>query len=259
LTDRIGFVATAVGDHPQLPEILAESRALGMNVALSSLRIPAMVPEVLQPLADSGARSVTIAPETGTDELRRNLNKPITNARILEAVETAQLCGIESLKMYFIVGLPGETDDDLIGIAELVAESQRIMKAHGRQRGRLGTLRVGFSLLIPKPYTPYQRAVMLGRAEARRRLDLLWRRLRGIANTRLDRPSYREAVWQGYLSRGGSSASAALQLAADGEPIGRVMTRFQAEVERIALGEPERSPHWQFISSAPTSPAKPAG
>ena len=66
ITDRIGFVATAVGDHPELPRILRESRELGFNVALSSLRIPAMVPDVLGPLAESGARSVTIAPETGS-------------------------------------------------------------------------------------------------------------------------------------------------------------------------------------------------
>ena len=73
MTDRVGFVATAVGDHPDLAEILEECRRREINVALSSLRIPAMREEVLKPLAESGARSITIAPETGTDELRRKL------------------------------------------------------------------------------------------------------------------------------------------------------------------------------------------
>ena len=109
-----------------------------MNVALSSLRIPAMIPEVLTPLAESGARSVTIAPETGSDRLRRKLNKPIPNSRILEAVETAQRCGIGSLKMYFIIGLPDETDDDLLAIAELVTESLEILRGYGRDRGQTG-------------------------------------------------------------------------------------------------------------------------
>jgi radical SAM superfamily enzyme YgiQ (UPF0313 family) len=253
MTDRIGFVATAVGDHPQLPEILAECRSLGLNVAVSSLRIPAMVPEVLGPLAESGARSVTVAPETGSDALRRKLNKPISNARILAAVETAQECGIESLKMYFIVGLPGETDEDLIGIARLLKETRRIMVTHGRTRGRLGTLHAGFSILIPKPYTPFQREAMLDRTEARRRLDLVWRELRGTSNLKLDRPSYREALWQGFLSRGGTLAIDALELAADGEPIGRIITRHRTDIEAAALSTPESRPPWQFISSAPRS------
>ncbi|HHQ48501.1 MAG TPA: radical SAM protein, partial [Acidobacteria bacterium] len=106
VTRRIGFVATAVGDHPELARILETCRSMGLDVALSSLRIPAMREEILRPLAASGARSITIAPETGSDELRRRLGKPTGNAEILAAVEAAQRSGIESLKMYFIAGLP---------------------------------------------------------------------------------------------------------------------------------------------------------
>jgi radical SAM superfamily enzyme YgiQ (UPF0313 family) len=256
LTDRVGFVATAVGDHPKLPEILAECRSLGLNVALSSLRIPAMVPEVLEPLADSGARSVTIAPETGTDDLRRRLNKPISNTRILEAVETAQRCGIWSLKMYFIVGLPGETDDDLDGIAKLVRDALEILRAWGRDRGRMGTLHVGVSVLVPKPYTPYQRSPMLPSAEAKRRLDLVWRRLRGASNLKLDRPSHREALWQGFLSRGDTDAFPMLERIAGGDPLGRVMTDHRSAIEATALPGVEGEPVWAFVSSAPQPPRK---
>jgi radical SAM superfamily enzyme YgiQ (UPF0313 family) len=257
LTDRIGFVATAVGDHPRLAEILAACRAIGMNVALSSLRIPAMVPPVLRPLAESGARSVTIAPETGTDSLRASLNKPITNARILEAVEDAQRCGIPSLKMYFIVGLPGETDEDLEGIVSLVRDAAEIVREWGRQRGRVGTLHAGFSILVPKPYTPYSRERMLDAREAKRRLQLIWNRLRGTSNLRLDRPSYREALWQGYLSRGGCEASRPMEMLADGAALSQVMAEHRAEIEAIALSTVEGEPLWRFISSAP-SPARSA-
>jgi radical SAM superfamily enzyme YgiQ (UPF0313 family) len=258
LTDRIGFVATAVGDHPQLPEILGESRELGLDVALSSLRIPAMVPGVLTPLAESGARSVTIAPETGSDALRAALNKPITNERILEAVETAQQCGITDLKMYFIIGLPGETDDDLSAIGDLLGASQRIMLRYGRIRGRMGTLHAGCSVLVPKPYTPYSKAAVLTKGEYRRRLGVVESRLKSVDNLRFDRPSYREALWQAILSRGDTSTFELIAELADHGRLGRLLTEHRTTAVRSAVESVEGSPVWSFIGSAPTGrPVRP--
>ncbi len=251
ITDRVGFVATAVGDHPDLAEILEACRSRDLDVALSSLRIPAMREEVLRPLAESGARSVTIAPETGTDELRRRLNKPITNAAILEAVETAQRCGIDSLKMYFIIGLPDESDDDLIGSVELLEQTQALMVAHGRERGRVGTLHAGFNVLVPKPYTPYSREGMLTRKEARRRMRLIENRIAGIANVRVNRPGYREAQWQAYLSRGDISVFSALEDAANGLSLGGLLAAHRGSVDASTLNHIDGEPIWQFISSAP--------
>jgi radical SAM superfamily enzyme YgiQ (UPF0313 family) len=256
MTDRVGFVATAVGDHPQLAEILEECRRRDLEVALSSLRIPAMREEVLRPLAESGARSVTIAPETGTDELRRRLNKPITNTAILEAADTALRCGIDSLKMYFIIGLPGETDEDVIGIADLLRQVQEMMVGRGRDRGRLGTLHAGFNVLVPKPYTPYSREPMLTRNEARRRLALVVDGLAGVANLRIDRPAYRESLWQAFLSRGDCSAYAALETAASGCSLGEVLAAHRSEIEASALTAVDGDPVWQFVTSAPVGKTK---
>jgi radical SAM superfamily enzyme YgiQ (UPF0313 family) len=253
ITDRVGFVATAVGDHPALAEILAECRALGLNVALSSLRIPAMVEDVLSPLAEAGSRSVTIAPETGTDSLRQQLNKPISNARILEAVDTAQRCGIPDLKMYFIVGLPGEQDEDVVAIGDLVRQSAEILRQRGRERGRVGTVHAGFSILVPKPYTPYQHETMLSASEAKRRLKLIWKELADADNVRLSRPSYREALWQGYLSRGDCLAFQALASLASGAPLSRTMNTYRDQIEAATISPPDRPPTWRFISSAPTT------
>ncbi len=253
ITDRVGFVATAVGDHPDLPQILSESRDLGFNVALSSLRIPAMVPEVLAPLAASGARSVTIAPETGSDELRAKLKKPIPNHRILEAVETAQACGISSLKMYFIVGLPGETDDDLAAIGGLLRDSRAIMLSHGRDRGRMGTLHAGCSVLVPKPYTPYSKAPVLSQSEYRRRMSLIEKELKPIDNLKFDRPSYREALWQAILSRGDAQTFDLIEELADHRSLGRLLSDHKHTVVRRAMEAVEGEPSWRFISSAPSA------
>jgi radical SAM superfamily enzyme YgiQ (UPF0313 family) len=251
MTDRVGFVATAVGDHPELAKILDECRRRDLEVALSSLRIPAMREEVLRPLAESGARSVTIAPETGTDELRRRLNKPITNAAILEAADTALRCGIESLKMYFIIGLPGETDDDVVGIADLLREVQGMIVTHGRERGRVGALHAGFNVLVPKPYTPYAREAMLTRKESRRRVQLVLDGVAGVSNLRIDRPHYRESLWQAYLSRGDCSAFAVLETAASGCSLGDLLASHRREIEESALNGVEGDPVWQFVTSAP--------
>jgi radical SAM superfamily enzyme YgiQ (UPF0313 family) len=251
ITDRIGFVATAVGDHPELPEILHRSRELGLDVALSSLRIPAMVPGVLQPLADSGARSVTIAPETGSDRLRSELNKPISNDRILEAIECAQRCGIPDLKMYFIVGLPGETDDDLTAIGELLRASHSVMLEHGRRRGTMGRLHAGCSILVPKPYTPYSQARFLTKGEVRRRLAIVEQSIRGLDNLTFDRPSYREALWQTMLSRGEVSTSRLIAELADHGRLGRLLTSHRHAAQRAAFPEIEDDPVWRFIGSAP--------
>ncbi len=253
VTDRVGFVATAVGDHPQLAEILAECSAAGLNVSLSSLRIPAMVEGVLRPLAASGARSVTIAPESGTDALRHTLGKPISNARILEAVDTAQRCGIPDLKMYFIVGLPDEQDDDLLGICDLLRRTAEIVRERGRERGRVGNVHAGFSILVPKPYTPFQNEPMLSAEQAKRRLDLLWKGLRETDNVRLARPSHREAMWQGFLSRGDCRAFHALGRVASGQPLSGVMKAHRAEIEAATLSPIEHDPSWRFISTAPTT------
>ena len=251
MTDRVGFVATAVGDHPDLAVILERCRRLDLDVALSSLRIPAMREEVLRPLAESGARSVTIAPETGTDELRRRLNKPITNTSILDAAETAFRCGMESLKMYFIIGLPGETDADIRGIADLVRQVRELMIAHGRERGRVGTVHAGFNVLVPKPYTPYARAAMRTRKEMRRRIRLVEDGLAKVANLRLDLPAYRESMWQAYLSRGDCTAFDALETAASASSFGELMTTHRTEIEQSALNAVEGDPVWQFMTSAP--------
>jgi radical SAM superfamily enzyme YgiQ (UPF0313 family) len=253
VTDRIGFVATAVGDHPELAMILSECRRRDLNVALSSLRIPAMTAEVLGPLAESGARSVTIAPETGTDELRRSLKKPISNEAILAAVETAQRCGIESLKMYFIIGLPGETDTDLEGISDLIKEVRSLMVAYGRDRGRVGILHAGFNVLVPKPYTPYSHEPMLTRNEARRRMRVVRSGLSGLGGVRIDHPGYREAQWQAFLSRGDSRVFGALEDASRGLSLGELLSAHRAEVDGLTLAAPDPDPIWRFVTSAPVS------
>ncbi len=261
LTDRIGFVATAVGDHPEIARILGTAVDRGLEVALSSLRIPAMVPEVLEPLVASGARSVTIAPETGSDRLRFALRKPIPNERILAAAETAFRSGLGGLKMYFIVGLPGEEDEDVAAIARLVHRVHRLgrelVPAAARAQRRGAWLRAGVNILVPRPYTPYHAEGMLSRAEARRRVGILRGALRSLPGFRLDLPSLREAHWQGYLGRAGVEAFPLLLELAHGAPLGSVMSRHRSRIAPLLEPWTGGTPPWHFITSAPLPTGRP--
>ena len=248
LGPRLGLVATAIGDHPDLPHLLGRCAERGLDVAVSSLRIPALVPEVLEPLVASGARSVTIAPEAGSDRLRRLLGKRVTNADVLHAVATATDCGVESLKMYFIVGLPDETDDDLQAIGRLAREVREILVEAGRPRGRLGELRLAVNPLVPKPYTPYHREAMLTSAEYRRRVDVVASSLRGVANVRLDRSSHREALWQGYLAKAGVGAFDLLERATDGQPLASLLRDHRDEVEAVTSAQSDTAAPWHFVT-----------
>jgi radical SAM superfamily enzyme YgiQ (UPF0313 family) len=255
LSPRVGLVATAVGDHPGLPDLLDHCLATGVEVAVSSLRITAMVPEVLRPLVACGARSTTIAPETGSDRLRRRLGKPVTNGEILAAVACAAACGISSLKMYFIVGLPDETDDDLTAVARLVADARAALVAASRAHGRLGEVRVTVNPLVPKPCTPFHREAMLPSGEYRRRFGLIARQVGRVANVRLAAASYREALWQGYLARATVASFPLLEEAAGGAPLAELLKRHRTEVEEVTRGKNSSPPAWRPVARMP----RPAG
>ena len=107
-------------------------------------------------LRESGERTLTIAPETGSDRLRRVINKTVTNEEILDAAELIFSSGIENLKLYFMIGLPTEDDEDLVAIRDLTVQLRDIMMKHARARGRIGRIVGSVNPLVPKPGTAYQ-------------------------------------------------------------------------------------------------------
>ncbi|RPH54947.1 radical SAM protein, partial [bacterium] len=138
VTDQLGFVATAVGDHPDIERILEKAKDLGFRTSISSIRIPAVTEGVLATLHASGDRSITLAPETGTDELRIKMGKPIPNEFLLQKVRLIFRHGFTQLKLYFIVGMPGETMEDVQGILDLVGRARAIMLEETAKTGAIG-------------------------------------------------------------------------------------------------------------------------
>ena len=129
---------------------------MGYSISPASLRLDDLTPTILRLLRQSGERTITIAPETGSDRLRRVINKTVTNDEILDRAELIFASGIENLKLYYMIGLPTETDEDLVAIRDLTVQLRDVMMSHARGRGHVGRIVGSVNPLIPKPGTAYQ-------------------------------------------------------------------------------------------------------
>jgi radical SAM superfamily enzyme YgiQ (UPF0313 family) len=199
---RAGLVSIALCDHPEIERILARLLELGYAISPASLRLDDLTQPIVRMLRESGERSITIAPETGSDRLRRVVNKTVTNEEILEAAELIFANGIESLKLYYMIGLPTETDDDLVAIRELTLELRERMLRYARPRGRVGSITGSVNPLIPKPGTAYQWLPMEDQAVTDRKMKRLRALMAGIDNVYFNIKSERHSYYQALLSLG---------------------------------------------------------
>jgi radical SAM superfamily enzyme YgiQ (UPF0313 family) len=250
VTDQLGFVATAVGDHPEIERILAEANRLGFRTAVSSIRIPAVTEGVLAALHASGDRSITLAPETGTDELRVKMGKPITNEFLLDKVRLIFRHGFTQLKLYFLIGLPDETMDDVQGIVDLAARARAVMLAEAAKSGVIGSIHLGTNVLVPKPYTPWQRQPMDDERSLKAKIALLRKGVARLPNVSMGSISVRQAIWQTYISKAGSAAAEALEHAARGESLNALLHRFEPRIRPEVFTHLEGDLRWHFMRQA---------
>lgn len=202
LSREIGLVGAELASHPGLATTCERVADGGGRVSPSSLKADVISPRLARALGRSGTRSVTIAPEAGSERLRRVINKNLSEGEILRAADLMSVDGVDSLKLYFMCALPSETDGDLAGIADLTKKLHDRMERHGRKRGRVGKIKLSVSPFVPKPWTPFQWEAMLPVAETRRRIASLKRSMGPIPNVDVECDSPREAYLQTLLSRG---------------------------------------------------------
>lgn len=160
----IGLVSAAVSDHSRIDELAAELQAMGARISVSSMRADPISVPLVRALAASGAGTLTIAPEAGTERLRRVIGKTQTEDDILAAVELAQSLNFPQLKMYFMVGHPTETEDDIQGIVDLTLKARR----HFRRN-----ITINATPFVPKAHTPFQWQAMADAAVLTKRQQLL--------------------------------------------------------------------------------------
>jgi radical SAM superfamily enzyme YgiQ (UPF0313 family) len=199
---RAGLVSIALCDHPDIEHILRSLKDMGYSISPASLRLDDLTPTIVSLLEQSGERTLTIAPETGSDRLRRVINKTITNDEILDRAELIFSSGIENLKLYYMIGLPSETDEDLIAIRDLTLQLRDIMLRHARSRGRIGRIVASVNPLVPKPGTTYQWMPMERSDVVEQKMRRLRTLVSDIDNVYFNIKSERHSYYQALLSLG---------------------------------------------------------
>jgi radical SAM superfamily enzyme YgiQ (UPF0313 family) len=202
---RLGLVGAAVSDHPQLEELLLKLGQMGAELSISSLRMRPLSSIVLRELARGGARTIALAPETGSERLRQMIRKSISDDDILGAIDKVAEQGIKQVKLYFMIGLPSETEEDIEEIINLCLNCKHIL-----DRQQTGCrLVVNISPFVPKASTPFQWLPMTQPFILNHRLSLLKNGLmpKGI-KLKWESPMWSQV--QGVLARGDVKLAEAL-------------------------------------------------
>ena len=213
-TNKIGLVSTAVCDHPEISTILRELRAMDYRISVSSLRLDQISDELLDALVESKDQQIAVAPETGSDRLRRVINKNLTNDEIVDICGAVFDRGMLTVKLYMMVGLPTETQEDLDEMFVLVERIKNRMLEAGKKFGRAGKIIPSLNGFVPKPNTPLQWDAICGEKELKKRIKYVSRGLSRIPNVEVRFMSARIAHEQALFSSGDRTVSRVIEAAA---------------------------------------------
>ena len=202
ITGKLGLVGTAITDLPDLAALCTAAEQQSLQLGFSSLRADALTDELVRSLKAGRLKTATIAPETGSERLRQVINKGLTEAHILSAAEKLVAGGIPNLKLYFMIGLPTETGEDIEAIVSLVKKVKHRFLRTSRKTGRMGEITVSLASFIPKPFTPFQWVAMDDLKSLKHKLKQIKTALKKVPNVRVHAVVPRWAYVQALLSRG---------------------------------------------------------
>lgn len=191
---KIGLMGPAISDYPQINELCKFILEKNLPMSVASFRADSVTPELVQALAKSGQKTLTIAPEVGSEKMRRVINKTITEENIFSAVKFGLDAGIKNFKFYFMIGLPFEEFSDVEEIAELIVRLKNF--AGG------GKFTLSVNPFIPKPFTPFQWAKMADKKYLDAALKILRTKLKIFRDVEIISESLKSAEIQAILSRG---------------------------------------------------------
>jgi radical SAM superfamily enzyme YgiQ (UPF0313 family) len=245
---KVGLVGAAVSDHPEVKELCRKILAAGGDIGISSLRADSADEELFRLLAQGGVRSVALAPEAGSDRLRKVLNKGLSRDDLAQAAVAVSRAGIPQLRLYFMVGLPTETLADIEEIPRLVRHLEHCVVKDSFGKRRLGLITLSISSFVPKPFTPFQWTPFLDVAELKKRLKLVTREFHGVKEVRVHTDLPKWAYVQALLARGDRRVGDIL-LAAHRHGWNRAFRESPVNPDFFTLRErhPEELFPWDFI------------
>lgn len=227
LGKKVGLMGAAISDYPEVDELVTYIRSKDMRYSCASLRADSLTQAVVDGLADSGQKTITIAPETGSERLRRVINKGISEEHLQNAATLSAKSGIQHMRLYIMIGLPTETDEDIEAIVGLAERTQ----SHMAEVGCKGRLTLSINPFIPKPFTPFQWMAMDNQKTVEKKLQYIKKALQKNRRIEVLVESPKEAYIQGVLARGDRRLGAVLAAcAAD-----RGSKSFKAEMKAAGL------------------------
>ncbi len=199
---KMGLLAGDLLGYGGLPELLRHIDEKGGSFSPSSVRLNAFTPEIIHYLKKSGNRTIAIAPEAGSERLRRQLNKTFTDEEVIKAAVMLAEGGIVNIKLYIMVGLPGETEEDIEALCRLTLATREALLVTAKQKGVMGRLTLSLSPFTPKPATPFEREPYEGIASLREKFRKIKSRLLPAGNIVIAGETDLDAYVETLLSRG---------------------------------------------------------
>jgi radical SAM superfamily enzyme YgiQ (UPF0313 family) len=210
---RVGLVGACVSDYPWIGELMKLLEEYGVEVSISSLRADSLTEDLVASLQRGGHRTLTMAPEAGTERLRRVVRKVITDEQIYAACDLLRKYGIPNLKCYFMIGQPTETMEDVEAISDLARRMLERLRVPGPDGHPFGKLTLSVSSFVPKPWTPFQWAAFDEPRDLEAKLETIKSGARRI-QARVVHENPREAGLQALLARGDRLVADFLEIAA---------------------------------------------
>ena len=203
---KVGLMGAAVSDHPEIDALCRAVLDAKLAMSVASFRADSVTPTLVEALAESGLKTLTLAPEAGSERLRRIINKGIGEAHLLHAIDLGAAAGIAHFRLYLMIGLPFEEDEDIEAIA-LLAQT---VKAHMEARGSRGKLTLSVNPFVPKPLTPFQWLPMASQQDVERRLGRIRQAAKALRGVEVIAESPKAAYVQAVLARGDRRVGEAL-------------------------------------------------
>lgn len=233
-TKKVGLMGAAVSDHPQMAELTSYLEQNQIQFSVASMRADMLTPQIAQALFNSGQRTMTVAPEAGSERMRAAINKGITEEHVERAIAIAAEAGMRHIKLYYMIGLPGEEDEDIKATVEMILRMRAKMDALGSK----GELIISVNGFVPKPWTPYQWSSLCPVRTLKKRFKMLTDGLKKAKHVKLITESLKEAVVQSVLARGDRRLGEyLLEAHVSGQSLKSVLKQAGLDMEELAERE----------------------
>jgi len=208
--DEVGLLSLSAADYGCIDRLISDAMETlspeRISVSLPSLRLDALRENTVRQIRKVRKTGFTLAPEAGTERLRRAINKEMDEGDLLRSAEWIFANGWQTLKLYFMVGLPGETADDVRAIGDLVRKVAAVARRHGKRN----TVTASVSSFVPKPHTPFQWERQIGSGEIKERVGIIRAAVRQDRNVEVKFHSPEISELEGAFSRGDARLGAVI-------------------------------------------------